>query len=331
MIDNSLQPQLAESPVVSTVITSYNKGPYLAEAIESALAQDYAPHEIIVVDDGSIDNTQQVVDSFGDLVRYVHQENSGQSSAENHGIRTARGELIAFLDGDDRWRPSKLTKQVAVFRAHPETSVVYTRSWTFDHLTGRGVSVGSCRSVLPRGYVLDHLLPGNFVPFSSSMVRKECIERAGMFDESVHFGNDYDLWLRVAFHGGIFDYVDEELLEYRVGIDQFISRTSDAYYRSLRLQDRFVQRYFGGGYPTPRVHRHAKAVKCACQSDLHLGRGEHLRAFIAQAYSLRWNPLRGQAYIGLLRTLIPNWLVANVRSLIRADSVRPSMGHSPND
>ena len=98
--------------MVSTVITSYNKGPYLAEAIDSALAQDYPHREILVIDDGSTDHTPEVAGAYEDRIRYIRQENRGPSGAKNRGIIEVRGEFIAFLDGDDRWRPGKLTKQI---------------------------------------------------------------------------------------------------------------------------------------------------------------------------------------------------------------------------
>ena len=112
--------------LVSTVITSYNKAPYLAEAIISALAQDYSHQEILVIDDGSTDHTPEIALAFRDQIRYIRQENRGPSGAKNRGILEVRGEFIAFLDGDDCWRPGKLTKQIECFRRNPAVALVYT-------------------------------------------------------------------------------------------------------------------------------------------------------------------------------------------------------------
>lgn len=298
--------------MVSTVITSYNKGPYLGEAIESALCQDYAPQEIIVVDDGSTDNTREVAAAFGKQVHYVYRPNGGQSSAENHGIRLARGQLIAFLDGDDRWRAGKLRKQIEIFRKNPEVSVVYTRSWIFDHRTGKPPAGSRKRLPLQRGRILDPLLIWNFIPFSSSMVRKDCLIGVGMFDEAVSFPNDLDLWLRIA-HKYSFDFVDEELVEYRVGIEQVTSSMNDAYMRTIAIQRRFVQRFYDGQYPRPGVVRRGVAMKYAAHGDMLLGQGKHLKALAAHGRALCLDPWKPSRWSSVVRDLIPNRLAAPLK------------------
>ena len=105
---------------ISVVIPAYNHGRFLREAIDSVLAQTYAPLEIIVVDDGSTDDTEQIVRSYGDRVRYIRQQNAGVGAARNNGIANARGEYVAFLDSDDLWLPEKLAVQVEYMRRHPE-------------------------------------------------------------------------------------------------------------------------------------------------------------------------------------------------------------------
>ncbi|OHB73454.1 MAG: hypothetical protein A2V70_06785, partial [Planctomycetes bacterium RBG_13_63_9] len=203
--------------MITTVITSYNKGPYLADAIRSALDQDYASHEVIVVDDGSTDDTCEVAKAFGDRIRYVRQPNRGQAHARNRGTREARGQFVAFLDGDDRWRPGKLSAQIALFGNNHRLGVVYADCVALRDGRATGLSRGETRG-LYRGNVLDRLLVDNVVPFSSTLVRREYLLDVGMFDESVRVADDYDLWLRMA-RKYEFDYVDEVFLEYRLGID----------------------------------------------------------------------------------------------------------------
>ena len=111
---------------VSVIITTYNRAPLLCNAIESALAQDYSDFEVIVVDDGSTDDTEQRVRDYDSQVRYVHQENKGLSTARNTGISVASGQYIALLDDDDWWMPGKLRLQSAILDQRPELAGVYT-------------------------------------------------------------------------------------------------------------------------------------------------------------------------------------------------------------
>src|SRR5689334_17614281 len=110
---------------VSVVIPTYNYGRFLAEAIESALSQTRPPGEIIVVDDGSTDDTASIVKGFDAHVKYIKQENAGVCAARNRGVNESTGELIAFLDADDRFEPTAIEKQAAIFESEPEVGLVY--------------------------------------------------------------------------------------------------------------------------------------------------------------------------------------------------------------
>ncbi|NEP81377.1 MAG: glycosyltransferase family 2 protein, partial [Okeania sp. SIO3B3] len=114
------------TPRVSVIIPVYNGDRYISQAIESVLVQTYRSYEIIVIDDGSTDNTRLVLEPYIEDIRYVYQENQGVSAARNHGIDLARGELIAFLDADDFFLPDKLTGQVGVFDAQPNLGIVHS-------------------------------------------------------------------------------------------------------------------------------------------------------------------------------------------------------------
>jgi glycosyltransferase involved in cell wall biosynthesis len=302
-------------PWVTTIITSFNKGPYLAEAVDSALRQDYGSQEVLVIDDGSTDNTRQMAESFGHRVRYVYQDNRGQSNAKNRGIALARGDYIAFLDGDDRWREGKLARQMARMTEHPEVAVVYGRAIAFDHLRGLLPEKGPSGN-LPRGRVLDHLMMCNFIPFSSAVVRRACLSTVGGFDEGLRVAEDYDLWLRLA-KDHLFDYVDDTLLDYRVGIDQIGSRFPDQLTPAIAVTRRFVDRFYAGHYPRPRVVRQGMAAKYAARGDVLLGQGRHAGALWAHARSLAWDPFRRAAYLALLRDLFPNHYIAGLRSLAK--------------
>jgi glycosyltransferase involved in cell wall biosynthesis len=206
---------MIQSPSVSVVIATYNYGHYLAGAIDSVLAQTYQDFEVIVVDDGSTDDTPDVVRPYlyDPRVHYVRTENRGQPAAQNMAIRLARAPWIAFLDADDQWLPTKLEKQIDLASRVPEVGVVYTRRLEID---AEGYLLESRQPTLYKGRVLAQMFLTNFVCFSSSMVRRDVLDRVGLFDESRRHAPDYDLWLRAArFYQ--FDFVGEPLVKYRVG------------------------------------------------------------------------------------------------------------------
>ena len=229
--------------MVSVIITCYNYGRYLAGCMESVLGQTYRDIEIIIVNDGSTDNTDEIVKKYitDPKVRYIKQNNSGQANAKNAGISHARGAFLAFLDADDVWEITKLEKQVPLF-ADPTVGVVYSLTKYIDEegrsldLTVDGKYLKPCA-----GEISQHLYFDNFIPFSSSVVRRDCLEKVGLFDESIKMGIDWDLWLRISA-AYTFAYVDEPLLYYRVGHAGQMSKNLEERQRcSDRIMRKFVQ------------------------------------------------------------------------------------------
>jgi glycosyltransferase involved in cell wall biosynthesis len=180
---------------VSVIIPTYNRGWILAEAIDSVLAQDYSDYELIVVDDGSTDATAAVLDAYGSRIRVCRQNNRGVSAARNAGIGAASAELIAFLDSDDLWLPSKLGQQVAFFNRHPDALVCQTEEiWIRN-----GVRVNpKKRHRKPSGTIFEPSLELCLVSPSAVMIRRSVFDQVGLFDESLPACEDYDLWLRVS-------------------------------------------------------------------------------------------------------------------------------------
>lgn len=223
--------------LVSVVIASYNMGQYLPDALRSALQQTYRNLEVIVVDDGSTDDTVSVVTPFleDSRVRYVHQLNAGQAKAKNRGIYEAKGEFVAFLDADDLWLPTKLERQIPLF-ASDSVGVVYCRSVEIDE---RGAEVRPLDFPLYRGSVSGRLLIFNFVGFSSSVVRKRCIEKLGAFREDLGMGIDYEIWLRYSAHHH-FDFVDAPLVQYRVWSGQMSKNVERRYLNGIRIMTEFL-------------------------------------------------------------------------------------------
>ncbi len=186
-------------PGVSVVIPACNAGQFIAEAIDSVLAQTFTDFEVIVVDDGSTDDTREVVARFTDpRLRYVYQDHAGVSAARNAGIRRAQGRYIAFLDADDWWLPEKLALQVQLLESRPEVGLVYCGAYRVRN--GRIISKFRARY---RGDVFEPLLVrGNEKVMAGSasavIIRKECLEQVGGFDEDCFAAEDWEMWLRLA-------------------------------------------------------------------------------------------------------------------------------------
>jgi glycosyltransferase involved in cell wall biosynthesis len=204
-------------PNVSVIIPAYNSGATIAATINSVLRQTHADYEIIVVDDGSTDNTQAQVTAFGDQVHYVYQPNRERSAARNHGIRLAQGKYIAFLDADDRWRPEKLAKQVALLDRRSDLALVYCWASLIDPA---GIKCGVIGQDFPieqaeHCVAFEGLLLGRSIPTLTTIVRAACLATTGLFDEQICYIEDWDLWLRFALHYPI-GFVPEVLADYQM-------------------------------------------------------------------------------------------------------------------
>lgn len=193
---------------ISVVIPSYNRADYVADAIQSVLAQEGVTLEVIVVDDGSSDDTDRVVQGFGDPVRYIRQENAGASAARNTGIRASTSPLVAFLDSDDLWLPGKLAQQAA--ELHAAEAVAHLTDVTIERPFADGVSLMELRGmthlfdadkplVLPRPLATN--VQYNFARTQSILVRRDALDAAGHYDTRYRFFEDTDLMNRIALQG----------------------------------------------------------------------------------------------------------------------------------
>lgn len=172
---------------ISVIIPVYNGEKYLAEAIENVKKQDYQPLEIIVIDDGSTDKTAEIAAKFKDSIRYIYQENSGPSAARNRGIRTAKGDVIAFLDVDDLWSDDKLKLQTSYLTEHPSVEIVQGLIQQIqrfeDHENHRSIFKTVSN-------------PYQFVNLGSALYRKSVFDKIGLFDETLRYGEDMDLFFK---------------------------------------------------------------------------------------------------------------------------------------
>ena len=234
---------------VSIVIPTYNRAGFVREAITSVLQQDYPDVDLIVVDDGSRDDTAAVVSGFGPAVRYLYQENRGVSAARNRGVAASTGGLIAFLDSDDLWLPSKVSAQVAYFEAHPDAQACHTDEiWI-----RRGVRVNERRIHRKHGgWQFLASLPRCLISPSAVMLRRTLWDRLGGFDETLPACEDYDLWLRLTAIAPV-GFLPERLVVKRGGhADQLSRRTP--------VLDRYRIQALEKALATPLPPEHCRAV-----------------------------------------------------------------------
>lgn len=290
----------AAPPLVSVVIATYNMGRYLSLAVQSALSQDYPSIEVQIVDDGSTDDTPQVVGQWREDPRvHVHRQvNAGQTRAKNQGISLARGEFVAFLDADDVWLPGKLTRQMALF-SQPEVGVVYS-GCEFMDAEGGALLKGPTR--MYRGHVTGPLLIANFVNFSSSIVRRSCLAACGAFDETLQMGIDYELWLRLSARYA-FDFVPEATMRYRIWPGSMSKDYRKRYQSAIRIMEGFLAKH-PGVVGAARI-RQAWAHTYVGRGNVTLWREQDRRAALQDyARALRFVPWYWPAWRALLRSAI---------------------------
>jgi glycosyltransferase involved in cell wall biosynthesis len=208
-----------QTPRVSVIIPTYNRAGLLPQTIQSALDQTFADLEILVVDDGSTDGTEQVVQKFADSrLIYIRQAHSGLPAvARNTGLRHARGEYIAFLDSDDLWLPEKLALQVQYMDAHRELGLSYSNAYQFVHDPGTHNSRPMVdTAVVKSGHTFERLYGRQVIPNLTVMIRASVLEKAGTFDSDPRLmaNEDYEYWLRIAYHYPI-GFLDRPLALYR--------------------------------------------------------------------------------------------------------------------
>ena len=195
-------------PLVSVIIPAYNCSLYIRETIESILSQGISDLEIIVVNDGSSDDTADIARSFGASVTVIDQANAGVCAARNRGIQHASGEYIALVDHDDFWLANKLLNQLAVFEKNPQVDVVFTSFdwWHPNPTTGKfempaesppNPAQNGFDSRFP-GWIYHQMLVDSYVLTSTALARAKVVRAANGFDESLPFGEDWDFWLRIS-------------------------------------------------------------------------------------------------------------------------------------
>jgi glycosyltransferase involved in cell wall biosynthesis len=204
---------------VTVITANYNGSRFLARAIESVLNQSHRQIEYIIVDDGSSDNSKKIIEHYAAQDRRVKQillpNNSGVARARNIGIENSTGEFITFLDADDIWAPTKVERQLAVFRQHPRAGLVVTGAELIDE-NDRSSPGKKNRKRTQQGQVsLYDYLAGKCLLSINAMTRRECLDKSGLFNPDYVIGEDYELWMRITRNYDYY-YVDEPLHRYRI-------------------------------------------------------------------------------------------------------------------
>ncbi|MBZ2166167.1 glycosyltransferase family 2 protein [Methanobacterium spitsbergense] len=195
---------------VSIIIPTYNRANLITRAINSILDQSYTNYEIIVVDDGSTDNTKEVIQRFNEdkINYYVHKKNRGAAAARNTGIKYSKGDFIAFQDSDDKWLPEKLEKEMDVFlEASDKIGVVYSGYWHIKD--NKKIYIPTPKVTKKEGNIHFELLKGNFVS-GLSVIRKICFKKVGLYDENLPNLEDWELYIRISKYFS-FKFIDEPL------------------------------------------------------------------------------------------------------------------------
>lgn len=271
------------TPKVSVIVPAYNVAPYIGETLDSVFAQTFDSHEVIVINDGSPDTyeLERVLQPYQDRIVYLQQENRGAAAARNTGLRAARGQYIAFLDGDDFWLPNYLAAQIAFLEDTQRCDLVFCDALLFGDPQTQGrtfIEMGASRL---DATFLNLLSLQCSVIMSGVVVRKDLILAVGLLDEQLRNSHDYDLWLRLARHGAKLAGHKQVLLHHRCRPD---SLSGDSINRAERVK-RVLNKVAGyDGLTADESRALANSIKnVQAVLDLEQGKYHFARGAFAEA------------------------------------------------
>lgn len=238
---------------VSVVIPTYNRASFIGEALTGVLQQTFQDFEILVIDDGSTDNTALVVKQIADArIRYMTQDHRGVSAALDLGWRAAQGEYIARLDSDDRWLPDLLQELVTRMDADPRLGAVYARAQGMDTQGQLLTQLIGTAERFP-GHTLKSLIYGDSVCPTAVLIRRAAIERAGGYDSTLIANEDWDLWIRIAAQQDGIGYFPRVLAHYRYHPNNLTRTTSQRMTRVMQDRIRVLDKFFAQSNVLPEV------------------------------------------------------------------------------
>lgn len=301
-------------PKVSVIIPTFNCAKYILNTIDSVLVQTYSDIEIIVIDDGSLDKTKEVLKKYYNKIRYLYQANSGPAAARNLGIRKSHGTYIAFLDADDVFMPEKIERQVRCLEENTSLGLVYCDACTSYE---DGTKIGSINAERRAysGHVFDKLFLDCFILTPTVMIRKECFNKIGYFNECLKRSEDYEFYLRIAKEYEI-GYLNEVMVCINRVREDRLTADIEALYNAdistlLSIIDKY-QEYFKD--KSTLIHKRFDQLGFDGGWQL-FNRGQYASARNKFFISIRHNKLNIRAYIYLLFTFFDPKSIKNLKWL----------------
>lgn len=303
---------MKKRPLVSIIIPTYNHAQFLPDAVESVLSQTYSNWECIIVDDGSTDNTEEIVQNYlnrDTRIKYLSlTRNRGLSAARNVGIKESEGKYLVFLDADDYISPTKIEKEVKVLENHPEVGWVYEKSLIIDEKSKQVIQrlpemALKPNEKPPEGRIFYKLLGRNLMPVNAVMIEKKIVESVGLFDESLKSYEDWDLWLRVAVKYDI-KFLNDTLAFVRFRPHSMQRDFITFYSNRIKVIRKICKMY-------PDLASRYKHVirKTLAQTHYHLG-AEYCNkrrtkdSMLEFIRAIKLNPFQKMAYISLIRAFL---------------------------
>ena len=285
-------PTTKDMPKVDVIIPAYNAARFLAAAIESVVAQTFKDWRILLVDDGSTDNTTDLVapyrESLAERFKYIKQVKSGPSAARNTAIRNSTAEFLALLDADDVWLPWRLEESLKSFEGRPQAGLSYGMIQYIDR-EGKTTPWEDQRQKDGEGWIAKHIYTRRVnLPCPTITFRRKCVEEIGPFDETMQVTEDRDMWLRIAQEYEV-RFVERVIAHYRISAN---SNSSDPD-RMLKGQLRFVEKHCGAPGCGAWQRRMALGLIYKQYADALSARGQPWAALRSSARALLLNPLDG--------------------------------------
>jgi len=278
-------------PKVSVIVPTYNRAQYLSRALQSVFCQTFKDFEIIVIDDGSVDNTQEILGPFKDKIKYIYQMNSGVSAARNRGIKESLGQYMAFLDSDDEWIAEKLSIQVPILDKDGTIGIVYSKATMVNEKNER-CGIKPSHDIGKDFRELVEL--GGDLPTSTVMTRRECFDKAGLFDESFSILEDFDMWIRIARHYNIYQVVEPNLAFYHCHEEQTVKNKIKVLVSTVDLDKKILRQF--EDIPKVMVQKRLAAneyiLSRACYNE-----NKNTNSFNHLIASIYRNPFLGASFI----------------------------------
>lgn len=298
------------NPKVSVIIPTYNRSHFIKDAVESVFNQTYSNFELIVIDDGSTDNTKEVLAEYGDKLQYVYQNNQGRSAARNLGISFAKGEYIAFLDSDDVWFADKLERQVPVLESAPE-NVVLVHGYkcivdkNLQPILGWELKLRNLYALAERGEeTYENYLHSNCIFTSTILVRKSIIRQIGGYDTSLTSIEDLDFYLRLLLLNYNFVFISEPpLIKYRC--HEHNTNTQSSNHSYLQVYEKHLNECLKLNTISRIVQAKNLLYQALAKTHYRLGNYRQSRSYWQKAFIKSW---KAALSVSFLRQYFGSWI-----------------------